>query len=745
MQTIEYEILAPAGNLETAKIAIKSGANAVYLGLSSFSARANAENFDESALKETLKFAKLFGVKVYVAMNTIVKESEREEFLRTLLKVWSLGVDAIILQDLLFGKAVHEAYPQIVLHLSTQAGICNEQGARFAKQCGFSRVILARETPLSEIEKITPIIETEAFVQGALCTCFSGQCYFSSFVGGNSGNRGRCKQPCRKQYSYDRVGYEEKAYALSLSDLCVGEDIVKLQNAGVLSFKIEGRMRRSEYVASAVQYYRAILDKATENTKQTAFTSLKRAYNRGNYTKGLAFAQDKRFLSRAVQGHLGEKVGVVKVENGNYIVDSAYKASVGDGFKILRDGKEVGNALYAKDAKRGFIVSSKQRLRAGDGVFLTTCIQTNERVLKVDRKKQVHLNLDFCVDRKAYATIDGKEIPSEWIAQQATNRPLTKEEIKACFLKTDGLPIEVIVDNIRLEGDIFLPKSQLNAFRRQVFDSLWEFEDLQDGQYPYKELLTKKPCLDEGKKKICVIGRDFSCAKGIDVAIYKFDDYRKEPDQTFLRGEFEKYLYLPPLATTLDLERFSEVVDRYGLDGVYAESYGGIAFAIEKGCGVFAGVGVNLTNQVAIDELTKIPNVKHYALSKELSESEIKSLCVKDAFTLTSGDLKVMDLCYCPFEKTCGKCDKKSVYTLTDENARQFPVRRYVVANGECKFETYNCAKLVGSGVTNGKLLDCTLENGKSIEEIVQALDFEDRQKNLYGKYTYGHTKKSVL
>ena len=745
MMTTEYEILAPAGNLETAKIAIKSGANAVYLGLSSFSARANAENFDECALIETLKFARLFGVKVYVAMNTIVKEGEREDFLRTLLRVWSLGVDAIILQDLFLGKAVHEAYPDIVLHLSTQAGICNEQGARFAKQCGFTRVILARETPLSEIEKITPIIETEVFVQGALCTCFSGQCYFSSFVGGNSGNRGRCKQPCRKQYSYDRMGYEEKAYALSLSDLCVGEDIVKLQNAGVISFKIEGRMRRSEYVASAVQYYRAILDNATEYKKQTVFTALKRAYNRGNYTKGLTFSQDKRFLSRSVQGHLGEKVGIVKVENGNYVVESAYKPSIGDGFKILREGKEVASAVYGKDVKRGFVILSKQRLRAGDGVFLTTCVETNERVLNVERKRLVRLALDFCVDRKAYAKIDGKEIASEWTAQQATNRPLTKEEIQMCFLKTDGLPIDVIVEDIRLEGDIFLPKSQLNAFRRQVFDNLFEFEKLQDRQYPYKELLTKKPCLDEEKKKICVIGSDFSCVEGLDIAIYKFDDYRKEPDEAFLQGSFEKYLYLPPLATTLDLDRFSEVVEKYGLDGVYAESYGGIAFAVEKGFGVFAGVGINLTNRVSIDELTKVPNVKHYALSKELSEMEIKALCVNDAFTLTSGDVKLMDLCYCPFEKTCGKCDKKRVYTLTDENARQFPVRRYVVANGECKFEAYNCAKLVGNGVTNGKLLDCTLENGKILGDIVQALDSEDRQKNLYGKYTYGHTKKSVL
>jgi putative protease len=662
-----------------------------------------------------------------------------------LLFAWNEGADAIIMQDALLGKRIHQKYPEIVLHLSTQAGVCNVQGATFAKECGFSRVILARETPLREIEKITPIMETEVFVQGALCTCFSGQCYFSSFVGGNSGNRGRCKQPCRKQYSYDRNGYEEKAYALSLSDLCVGEDIVKLQTAGVISFKIEGRMRRSEYVASAVQYYRAILDESAENKKQVAFTALKRAYNRGNYTKGLAFAQDKRFLSRSVQGHLGEKIGVVKVENGNYLVESVYKSCKGDAFKILRDGTEIGSAFYEKDFKRGFIISSKQRLRAGDGVFLTTCVETNERVLSVERKRRVQLRLDFCVNAQACAEIEGRKVYSEWTAQQATNRPLTEEEIKACFLKTDGLPIEVAIEDIRLEGEIFLAKSQMNAFRRQVFDSLFAFDNLTEREYDYKELCPETTSSNDKTEKICVIGRDFSKAIGVDIAVYKLDDYKEEPDLAFLQGDFEKYLYLPPLATSVDLDRFSELIDKYDLDGVYVESYGGIAFAIEKNCGVFVGTGVNLTNKVAINELLKLANVKHYAISKELSETEIKALGVKDAFMLTSGDLKLMDLCYCPFEKTCGKCDKKSVYTLTDENSRQFPVRRYIVSNGECKFETYNCAKLVGNSITNGKLLDCTLENGAELAEIVRAVGSEEKQKSLYEKYTYGHSKKSVL
>ena len=164
------EILAPSGNLECADVAIRSGANAIYLGYTAFSARDGADNFDEQALAATLQKAHLAGVKVYVAMNTVVKSCELDSFLTTLLSLWGMGVDAIILQDILLGKYIHSLYPQIVLHLSTQAGVCTSFGALLAKEYGFSRVILARETPLEEIKKITSIIETEVFVQGALCT-----------------------------------------------------------------------------------------------------------------------------------------------------------------------------------------------------------------------------------------------------------------------------------------------------------------------------------------------------------------------------------------------------------------------------------------------------------------------------------------------------------------------------------------------------------------------------------------------
>ena len=253
------ELLAPAGDEQSAYAALNAGADAVYLGLTRFSARDSAENFSLSALERVARFAHIRGAKVYVALNTLVKEEETGAFFHAAREAYNAGADAILLQDIFLGRALKDAYPELTLHLSTQAGCCNVHGAEVAKEYGFSRAVLARETPAEDIAAISAVIETEAFIQGALCTCFSGQCYLSSFAGGNSGNRGRCKQPCRKKYAVDRAGFEEPAYALSLSDLSVGEDVRTLLSAGVTSLKIEGRMRSPAYAAAAVKYYRALL------------------------------------------------------------------------------------------------------------------------------------------------------------------------------------------------------------------------------------------------------------------------------------------------------------------------------------------------------------------------------------------------------------------------------------------------------------------------------------------------------
>ena len=730
------EILAPAGNTECADAAIKSGADAIYLGLNAFSARQNAGNFDGTELRALLAKAHFCGVKVYVAMNTLVKDSELDAFEENLLSAWNSGVDAVILQDIFLGKSMHARYPEIVLHLSTQAGVCTADGARLAKECGFSRVILARETPLAEIKKIAEILETEVFVQGALCTCFSGQCYFSSFAGGNSGNRGRCKQPCRKLYAYDRKGNTEKNYALSLSDLCVGEDMQKLIDAGVVSFKIEGRMRRPEYVAATVRYYRRILDGKAD--LEGTLSDLKRTYNRGNYTKGLAFGQDKRFLSTAIQGHIGEKVGVVKVVNGKFFVESKFLPKQGDAFKILREGKEVGGASFSKAEGRGFTLFSKTRLKNGDGVFITTDTSVNERVLQGERKGAIVLQLSFQVGERAKVKCGDVEVCSEQPLERAESRPLTREELIACFKKTDGLPVDVDFSEIELSGDIFIPKSGLNALRRAFYQALKK--RITGG----RQVLQKQfelPVFAGENQKIAVIADDFKGVKA-DIAIYKPDDFSAELPQNFLDGKFEKYLYHPSFYQEEDLIKlWQNAKDK--IEGIYAENYGQLLFAKECGWKVFAGTGFNLFNGVALQTLLDYDCVAYYAISKEANMQEASGLVSDKAFVLSSGNIKVMDLCYCPFGKTCSACDKKPVYMLTDENGRVFPVRRYLSAGGACRFEVYNCADLIGQGVPcAGKLLDLTLVSDK---EGASKADTDEKQKGIYEKYTSGHLKRGVL
>ena len=710
------ELLAPAGNAECVNAAIHNGADAIYLGFKAFSARQSADNFDIEALREIIKKARFCGVKIFVAMNTIIKDGEVEEFLRALLCVWNAGADAVILQDALLGKAVHEKYPQIVLHLSTQAGVCNENGAIFAKKCGFSRVILARETPLDEIEKITKIIETEVFVQGALCTAFSGQCYFSSFIGGNSGNRGRCKQPCRKLYAYDRKGNQEKNYALSLSDLCVGEDIQKLIDIGVTSFKIEGRMRRAEYVAAAVRYYRGLLDNDDDTAQNLA--DLKRTYNRGNYTKGLAFGQDKRLLSTAVQGHIGEKVGVVKVVNGNFFVESRFTPRTGDAFKILRDGKEVCGAIFQKQQGKGFILSSKTRLKNGDGVFITTDTALHERLLNAVKKRTLYLTLIFEENQLPVAKIDGVRMQGDKPLQSAKNSPLSEEELIACFSKTDGLPAQIVFEKVQIKGNIFIAKSELNAFRRRVYEKITEID-----RTPYEYTPFIVQTLKGKNTKTATIATDFTQIQ-THIAIYKPTDYRANLPQSFIFGNFEKYIYYPPFCTSEDEHAITAWLSQTQIDGIYAENYGAIEFATKHNLALFLGTGLNLTNRVALRPIT----AKYYAISKELNDNESATMESSYAFSLRKGGIKLMDLCYCPFGKNCGACDKKDTYLLTDESGRNFPVRRYLDGKGNCRFEIYNCNKLENAGnYASGALLDVTLE------------------ESYFTQRTLGHAKRGVL
>lgn len=718
------EILAPAGDEKSAFAAINAGADAVYLGLKQFSARSSAENFDWDSLESIIKYAHAFDVKVYVAMNTLVKDCELEDFIGSALRAWNVGADALILSDPFIGAFIKKNCPEIVLHLSTQAGVCNGYGAKFAKRQGFSRVILARETKLEDIKEIAKIIETEIFIQGALCTCFSGQCYLSSFAGGNSGNRGKCKQPCRKKYSIDRDGFEESAYRLSLSDLCIGDDVTRLLEAGVYSLKIEGRMRRAEYVFSAVKYYKNILSGCISSTD---LSDLKRSFNRGNYTKGLAFGQDKSFISSAVQGHIGEYAGQLQVINGKYVCRANLKFGAGDAFKILRNGKEVGGAVFLENVKGGFVLSSKTRLKSGDKVFITTDSALNERLSSVIKKISVNISVNLKVGEPAEICLNGIKFCGRVELSSAKSRPINDTDIRDCFKKTDKFPFDVSFSEIKCDN-VFMSLSELNALRREVFGSYYDYLSKNNNK-KYEIVYNEPRFATEKSAKTAVIASDLREVNA-DIGILKLKSYKDAPVKFLTGFNGEKFLYVPPYLTGEEVNSVKTVALCF--DGIYSDGIYGFELAAELNKSLFVGTGLNISNRLAVNGCL----AKYVCLSKELTVKEANELAADKVFYFIAGDIKVMDLIYCPFEKKCKNCDMREIYTLTDENGRKFPLRRYTT--GECRFELYNCASLVSKSSDCGKFVDFTLQRDPKL--TAKLLESEEKLRNCFKAVTRGHS-----
>uniref|UniRef100_UPI0040274686 peptidase U32 family protein n=1 Tax=Agathobacter rectalis TaxID=39491 RepID=UPI0040274686 len=282
MRNKDFELLAPAGSLEILKGVIESGADAVYVGGSMFGARAYANNFTEEELLEAIDFAHLRGVKVYLTVNTLIKNSEFSKLYDYLLVYYKRGLDAVIVQDIGVVKAIHEYFPSMEIHTSTQMTVTGADGVRFLSQFGVTRVVMAREVSLAEMKRIHEEtgMELEAFVHGALCYSYSGQCLFSSILGGRSGNRGRCAQPCRLPYT---VEGKKDEYILSLKDMCGIKALDKLHDAGVYSLKIEGRMKQLEYACGVVKYYRSYID-SKKPVSDADYDRIKALGNRCGFT-----------------------------------------------------------------------------------------------------------------------------------------------------------------------------------------------------------------------------------------------------------------------------------------------------------------------------------------------------------------------------------------------------------------------------------------------------------------------------
>lgn len=726
------ELLSPSGSPESFYAAIMSGANAVYLGLDDFSARKNAENFSRENLKTYLDHAHLFGVKVYVALNTLVRDDELKKFFDYVGFCNDVGVDGVILQSVFLGKILHAAYPDLPLHLSTQAGVNNVDGAIFAKEYGFSRVVLSRETPLEEIEKISAVIETECFVQGALCTAFSGQCYLSGFAGNMSGNRGLCKQPCRKRYTLKNGKETRSGYLFSLSDLSVSHKIKEYIAAGVSSFKIEGRMRKPSFVAAATAYYRAILD-----GKTPSISPLKRTFNRGDYTAGLAFGQDKNFISDKVQSHKGEYIGsITAVKKGCVTVSGNHAFISGDGAKVLRKGSEVGSLFFD-----GCKLKSSGDVSIGDEVFITTDVACENDLLSAKKTIPVSVKATLLCGKPAELTascngvfVSAKGEPPE----KAENTPLSEARITDILSKTDKMPFSVSA-SVETDG-VFLPTSKLNALRRELYDKLFSALTVTKSRRN-NDIKLPEDVLPDSSKGVVVLDDtfEFSLPIRVDHAVLCPADYAdNRVIDGFIRKSDEhivfKYLYIPNKFSSQDelsIKRFLPL-----FDGFYVEGVHGINLAARYGKKLILGTGANVYDGVSAAVANKLAN--GVCLSKELSVSQAKDLC---GYYYSAGSIKVMDLLYCPFKKTCADCDRKDISEVSD-GERNFFLRR-VKLNG-CRFELYNGSYLV---TANDKRPIVNLIGVKSqIKSLVLSRLGDKRAlKEILSPFTSGHENKPLI
>lgn len=337
MRNKDFELLAPAGNLEIFKGVIESGADAVYVGGSMFGARAYANNFTEEELLAAIDFAHLRGVKVYLTVNTLIKNSEFSKLYDYLLPYYKRGLDAVIVQDLGVVKAIHEYFPSMELHTSTQMTVTGADGVRFLSQFGVTRVVMAREVSLAEMKRIHEEtgMELEAFVHGALCYSYSGQCLFSSILGGRSGNRGRCAQPCRLQYT---VEGKKDEYILSLKDMCGIKALDKLHDAGVYSLKIEGRMKQLEYACGVVKYYRSYID-SKKPVSDADYDRIKALGNRCGFTDRYYFDHNGSDMVTYVKPNF--------VSNAAEPSPEKRKLSI-EGELVLREG-EPGSLTVKRD------------------------------------------------------------------------------------------------------------------------------------------------------------------------------------------------------------------------------------------------------------------------------------------------------------------------------------------------------------------------------------------------------------
>ena len=715
----DFEILAPAGSFQTFKAVIEAGADAIYVGGAKFGARAYADNFSQEELLEALDYAHLRNKKVYLTVNTLLKNNEINDALYDyLLPFYERGLDAVLVQDFGALNYIHKAFPDLPIHTSTQMTVTGIEGVKFLKKYGVTRVVMARETSLPEMKRIHEEtgMELEAFVHGALCYCYSGQCLFSSLLGGRSGNRGRCAQPCRLPYTtLDSKGKVllKDSYILSMKDMCGINNLKELKDSGVYSLKIEGRMKKPEYAAGVVSFYRKYVD-SMETVTNYDFERIKALGNRCGFT-------DSYY-------HNHNSSNMITYEKPNFAVGDESFAS------------EISSKYVDKETK--LPITGFCELNAGKNSFFT-----------VQCQNYVYTETGDVIDK-------------------AQKKPLIKEDVIKRLSKTGDTSFFFEELNLSMDDNIFIPNGALNELRRNALNGLKNqilkeyfrssekcskltIKNSEVAQNIidkcnaiYSASIETKEQLDE----VCnssIVSRVY-----IDWNRYSLASFEKELSVDInlcLSKNKEMYIILPAICRDTTY-RFilsnMEALSNANLAGFLVKNYEELSLCLNYFSNKKIVLDHNLYtyNNYAVESFDKL-GIFLNTMPLELNSKEIARRDNKNTEMIIYGYYPLMTSAQC-VHKNSLKCDKcKQVTYLKDRYNKLFPVKNHC---NECYNVIYNTVptlllndinKIQSNDVYNFRLM-FTVEDDKQTKEILSYFENPSLKRN--GEYTNGHYKRGV-
>ena len=777
------EILSPAGSYESLKAAIAAGADAVYIGGSRFGARAFADNLSEEKLLEVIDYVHLHGRQIYLTVNTLLKEQElKNELYDYLLPYYKQGLDAVIVQDIGVMQFIKEHFPGLPIHASTQMTITNVLGAEFLKKQGADRVVTAREMSLSEIEEITKHtdIEIESFVHGALCYCYSGQCLYSSLLGGRSGNRGQCAQPCRLPYKVN--GDKQSQYVLSLKDICTLEYIPELVESGIYSFKIEGRMKKPEYVALVTAMYRKYVDMYLEKGKSGFEVDpkdrekLMDLYNRGGSHGGYYHTRNGReMLSLTRPNHAGvPALKVIRLNGKSVTVKALVDIHPGDVIE-MPDGQET--FTFANTVKAGqnttFATHKKQNFtkehvlnRTRNEQLLT---EVNQNIISRKVKEKINGKLSLSVGKTAKLYLYYNDITVEVegaVVDAAMNQPMDSARIEKQMRKTGNTEFEFDKLDIEVCGNIFMPMQTLNELRRtalehleaQILSSYRRREPESVSYKTYENTRSDETVLsvyveeEEQFEEILLsnvvkrIYLDINARVQSDKAINKAKEHGKEI-----------FLGMPHIfrknARDVFERNYASIVEA-GWDGMLVRNYESYEFLKRHG---YEGKIVTDYNVYQFNQYAKAfwneEGVESTTAPLELNYKELGEVGLENSELVVYGYLPMMVSAQCVKKTTEGCKKQKGRLTLKDRYQKEFVVKNHC---DFCYNMIYNTAPVV---LTDQKKeiqdlnpkairLHFTIEDRKAVKNILRLYEEvffnngKEREPDI--EFTRGHFKRGI-